>query len=146
MVEKISKSDEEWRRDLTPERYHICRQHGTERPFTGKYNDFKGQGVFVCACCGHPLFTSDAKFDSGTGWPSFFQALGEDAVALHTDWSFLMRRVEVRCARCDSHLGHLFDDGPPPTHKRFCMNSVALDFRPVEVSSAEENHPSTESP
>jgi peptide-methionine (R)-S-oxide reductase len=136
MVEKIEKSDEEWRRALTPEQYHVCRQHGTERAFTGKYNDFKGKGTFVCVCCGNPLFRSDAKFDSGTGWPSFFQPVSADAVSLHVDRSFMMRRVEVRCARCDSHLGHVFDDGPRPTGQRFCMNSVALDFKPDEGAAS----------
>lgn len=130
MAEKVTKPEEEWRRLLTPEQFHVCRQGGTERPFTGKYNDFKGKGVFVCACCGNELFTSDTKFDSGTGWPSFFAPVGPDAVDLYEDRSMFMRRIEVKCGRCDAHLGHVFDDGPPPTGKRFCMNSVSLDFRP----------------
>ena len=129
MAEKIEKTEEEWRQELTPEQFHVCRQGGTERPFTGKYNDFKGKGLFVCSCCGNPLFESGTKFNSGTGWPSFFAPVNPDAVDLHEDRSFFMRRVEVRCAKCAAHLGHVFDDGPAPTGQRFCMNSVSLDFK-----------------
>ena len=135
MAEKIEKSEEEWRKTLTPEQFHVCRQGGTERPFTGKYNDFKGKGLFVCSCCGNPLFSSDTKFNSGTGWPSFFAPVSKEAVELHDDWSMFMRRVEVKCAKCDAHLGHVFPDGPAPTGNRFCMNSVSLDFREEEDAS-----------
>ena len=135
MSGKIEKSDEEWQRELSPEQFYVCRQGGTERPFTGKYNDFKGKGLFVCSCCGNPLFDSGTKFDSGTGWPSFFAPVSKDAVDLHDDWSMFMKRTEVKCARCDAHLGHVFPDGPQPTGHRFCMNSVSLDLRPADDAS-----------
>ena len=134
MSEKIEKSDEEWQGELEQEQFHVCRQGGTERPFSGKYNDFKGKGLFVCSCCGNPLFESDTKFDSGTGWPSFFAPVSKEAVDLHDDWSMFAKRTEVKCAKCDAHLGHVFPDGPRPTGHRFCMNSVSLDHRPAEDS------------
>ncbi len=124
---QIIKSEEEWREQLTPEQFYVCRQHGTEAPFSGKYNDNKAEGLYRCACCNAPLFTSDTKFDSGTGWPSYFEAI-EDAITEIKDTSHGMIRIEVRCAKCDSHLGHLFPDGPEPTGLRYCINSISLDF------------------
>jgi peptide-methionine (R)-S-oxide reductase len=125
----VTKPDEQWQRELSPEAYRVLRKHGTERAGTSPLNAEKRQGIFECAGCGQPLFASDTKFESGTGWPSFFKPL-EGAVGTHEDRSFFMRRTEVHCSRCGGHLGHVFPDGPAPTGQRYCMNGVALRFEP----------------
>ena len=131
-MQKITKTDAEWRAQLTDEEYRITRKHGTERAFTGPYWNSKEEGVFGCKCCGLPLFEASTKFDSGTGWPSFFASISKENVAEKADNTFFMRRTEVLCARCDAHLGHVFPDGPKPTGLRYCMNGHALKLEPKD--------------
>ncbi len=128
MENKITKTKEEWKKEISPEKYDVCFNHGTEPAFSGKYHDSKERGIYKCSCCGAELFSSETKFDSGTGWPSFFKSLDDDSVSHEEDSSFGMVRTEVNCKKCGAHLGHVFDDGPKPTNLRYCINSVSLDL------------------
>lgn len=128
-MDKITKPDDEWKKQLTPEQYEVTRKHGTERAFTGKYHATKEPGTYECVCCGQPLFSSETKYESGTGWPSFWQPLAKEAITEKTDRSWFMARTEVLCSRCDAHLGHVFEDGPEPTGLRYCLNSAALNLK-----------------
>ena len=135
MNEKVVKSDTEWQEELTPQQYYVCRQKGTEPAFSGNYNEEKRPGNYACVCCGQELFSSRAKYESQSGWPSFWQPIGENRVSIERDFSHGMVRTEVMCSRCEAHLGHVFEDGPQPTGLRYCMNSISLDLIPDDEAT-----------
>ena len=135
MSDKVEKTDEEWRQELTPEQYRVLREKGTERPFTGEYNEFNEKGVYLCAACGAELFGSDTKFESGCGWPSYYAPMNNKNITESADTSLGMVRTEITCTRCGSHLGHVFEDGPKPTGLRYCVNSVSLEFKKADTST-----------